>query len=177
MNTEILGLRNSIYMNNEIVRKKNLQLRILDRKLRQLEVMLQSTNKKPNYYEIKEIVDQRLNDKRSLLVAALIPVFKTFKANPYGLNLLNSSSADIEDYIANDIDGKNLLQFAESCYNSLLKSYAKTIALKNSRGDLIKMTWIYLHIYNLFYDSFHFTRVRCANASQLFLASMPIIAL
>ena len=36
-------------------------------------------------------------------------------------------SLDIEDNIADDIDGKNLLQFAESCYDTLLKSYTKTI--------------------------------------------------
>jgi hypothetical protein len=90
--------------------------------------MLQKAGKASNYYKIVEIVDQRLNDKRSLLVAALLAVFKILKANPYGLNLLSSSSLDIEDYVANDIDGKNLLQFAESCYNSLLKSYANTIA-------------------------------------------------
>jgi hypothetical protein len=128
LNTEILGLRNSIYTNNEIIGKQNVQLRTLDRKLRQLEVMLQATNKDPNYHKIIEIVDQRLDDKRSLLVAALIAVLSTLKANPYGLNLLNSSSLDIEDYISNDIDGKNLLQFAESCFDTLLKSYAKTIA-------------------------------------------------
>jgi arsenate reductase-like glutaredoxin family protein len=72
LNTEILELRNSIYTNNELIRKKNLQLRTLDRKLRQLEIMLQAANKDPNYHKIIEIVDQRLNDKRSLLVSALI---------------------------------------------------------------------------------------------------------
>jgi hypothetical protein len=88
LNTEILGLRNSMYINNEIVRKKNLQLRILDRKLKLLEVMLQNANKKANYHKVAEIVDQRLNDKRSVLVTALIAVLQTLKANPYGLNLL-----------------------------------------------------------------------------------------
>ena len=77
---------------------------------------------------VTKIVDQRLNDKSSLLVAALIAVFKTLKANPYGLNLLSSSPLDIESYLDVNIDGKNLLKFAESCYNLLLKSYAKTIA-------------------------------------------------
>jgi cell division septum initiation protein DivIVA len=128
LNTEILGLRNSIYTNNEIIRKKNLRLRTLDRKLRQLEVMLQNANKEPNYHKVTEIVGRRLNDKRSLLLAALIAVLNTLKANPYGLNLLDSSSLDIEDYVADDIDGKNLLQFAESCYNILLRNCAKTIA-------------------------------------------------
>ena len=125
LNTEILGLRNSMYANNEIIRKKNLHLRTLDRKLRQLEVMLQNANKDQNYHKVTEIIDRRLNDKRSLLLAALIAVLSTLKANPYGLNLLNSSSLDIEDYVAEDIDGKNLLQFAESCYNMLLKIYAR----------------------------------------------------
>ena len=39
--------------------------------------MLDTANKEPNYHKIKEIVDQRLSDKRSLLVAALLAVFKT----------------------------------------------------------------------------------------------------
>jgi hypothetical protein len=60
-------------------------------------------------------------------VTALVAVLQTLKANPYGLNLLNSSSLDIEDYVADDIDGKNLLQIAESCYNILLKNYVKNI--------------------------------------------------
>jgi transposase len=127
LNTEILGLRNSMYINNEIIRKKNLQLRTLDRKLRQLEVMLKAANKDSNHSKVTEIVDQRLNDKRTLLVTALVAVLQTLKANPYGLNLLNSSSLDIEDYLGINIDGKNLLKFAESCYNMLLKSYANTI--------------------------------------------------
>ena len=128
LSTEILGLKNSIYTNNEIIRKKHLQLRTLDRKLKQLEIMLQHTNKDSNYNKVAEIIDQRLNDKRLLLVTALVAVLQTLKANPYGLNLLNGSSLDIENYLGTDIDGKALLQFAESCYNSLLKGYAKTIA-------------------------------------------------
>jgi transposase/chaperonin cofactor prefoldin len=128
LSTEILGLRNSIYTNIEIIRKQNVQVRSLDRKLSQLQIMLQKASKDPNYHRIVEIVDQRLNDKRSLLVAALLAVFKTLKANPYGLNLLSSSPLDIENYLDVNTDGKNLLKFAESCYNSLLKSYAKTIA-------------------------------------------------
>jgi transposase len=128
LSTEILGFKSSIYTNNGIIRRQNVQLRSLTRKQSILEIMLRNTNKDPNYHKITEIVDQRLNDKRSLLVAALIAVFRTLKANPYGLSLLSGSSPDIEDYISNDIDGKNLLGFAESCYNSLLKSYAKTIA-------------------------------------------------
>jgi chromosome segregation ATPase len=127
LNTEILGLRNSIHTNNEIIRKKKMQLQILDRKLRQLKVMLQAANKDPNYNKVIEIVDQSLNDKRLLLVTALVAILNTLEANPFGLNLLNSSSLDIEDYIDNDIDGKYLLQFAESCYNTLLKGYVKAI--------------------------------------------------
>lgn len=61
-------------------------------------------------------------------MVTLIAILQTLKANPYGFNLLNSSSLDIEDYVANDMDGKNLVQFAESCYDNLLKSYVKTIA-------------------------------------------------
>ena len=90
-------------------------------------IMLRDTSKDLNYHKVLEIVDQGLNDKRSLLVAALIDVFKTLKANQYGLNLLSSSPLDIESYLGVNIDRKNLLKFAESCYNSLLKSYAKTI--------------------------------------------------
>jgi hypothetical protein len=128
LSTEILGLKNSIYANNEIIRKQNVQLRLLARKQSILEIMLRNANKDSNYHKISEIVDQRLIDKRSLLVAALLAVFKTLKTNPYGLSLSSSSPLDIEDNVSNDIDGKNLLRFAESCYNLLLKSYAKTIA-------------------------------------------------
>jgi transposase len=128
LSNEILGLRNSFYTNNEIIRKQNVQLRSLTRKQSIVEIMLLNTNKDSKYHKVTELVDQRLNDKRSLLVAALIAIFKTLKANPYGLSLLSSSSLEIEDYISNDIDGKNLLRFAESCYNLLLKSYANTIA-------------------------------------------------
>jgi hypothetical protein len=127
LNTEIMELRNSIYTNNEIIRKQDMRLQTLDRKRRILEVMLQAGNKEPNYNKIIEIVDQRLNDKRLLLVTALVAVLQTLKANSYGLNLLFSSSLDIEDYLANDIDGKSLLQFAELCYNKLLKNYVKAI--------------------------------------------------
>ena len=128
LGTEILGLRNSICTNNEIISRQNTQLRTLDRKLSQLQIMLRDTSKGSNYSKITEIVDRRLNDKRSLLVAALLAVFKTLRANPYGLNLLSSSPLDIESYLGINIDGKNLLHFAESCYTILLKSYAKTVA-------------------------------------------------
>ena len=82
LSTEILGLRNSIYTNNEIIRKQNVQLRSLDRKLGQLQLMLRNTSKDSNYHQVAKIVDQRLNDKRSLLVTALLAVFKTLKTNP-----------------------------------------------------------------------------------------------
>jgi transposase len=128
LETEILQLTNSIYANNEIIRKQNVQLRSLARKKSQLQIMFQKASKDPNYHKIIELVDQRLNEKRSLLVAALLAVFKTLKANPYGLNLLSSSPVDIEDYLITVNDGKNLLQFAETCYNLLLKSSAKSIS-------------------------------------------------
>ena len=128
LRTEILGMRNSICTNNEIINRQNVQLRTLDRKQSQLQVTLRRAGKSPNYHKVMEMVDQRLNDKRSLLVAALLAVFKTLKANPYGLNLLSSSPLDIESYLGVNIDGRNLLKFAESSYNSLLKGYAKTIA-------------------------------------------------
>jgi hypothetical protein len=128
LKTENLGIRNSIYTNNEIIRKQHARLQTIDRKRRALESVLQNATKDSNYHKIIEIVDQRLNNKRSLLVAALMAVINTLKANPYGFNLMSSSSLDIEDYITNDVDGKNLLQFAESCYNLLLKSFVKNIA-------------------------------------------------
>ena len=40
LRTEILGLRNSIYTNNEIINNQNLKLRMLDRKESQLQIML-----------------------------------------------------------------------------------------------------------------------------------------
>jgi hypothetical protein len=61
-------------------------------------------------------------------VTALVAVLQTLNVNPYGLNLLSSSSLDIEDYAANDIDGKTLLQFAELSYDALLKNCLKAIA-------------------------------------------------
>jgi hypothetical protein len=128
LNTKIMELRNSIYTNNEIIRKQDMRLQTLDRKRRVIEVILQNVNKETNYHKVKGIVDERLNDKKLLLATALIAILNTLKANPYGLNLLSSSSLDIEDYLANDIDGKSLLQFAELCYDTLLKNYVKTIA-------------------------------------------------
>jgi len=89
--------------------------------------MLRDTSKDLNYRKVLEIVDQGLNDKRSLLVAALIAVFKTLKANQYWLNLLSSSPLDIESYLGVNIDRKNLLKFAESCCNSLWRVMRKLL--------------------------------------------------
>jgi arsenate reductase-like glutaredoxin family protein len=125
---EILGLKSSIYTNNEIINRQIEQSRKLDRKLNQLHILLMNAGEDSNYHKVIEIIDQRLIEKKPLLVAALIAVMETLKKNPYGLNLLNSSSADIEDYLTKDMDGNRLLKFAESCYNNLLKSYVKNIA-------------------------------------------------
>jgi hypothetical protein len=124
---EIHGLRNSFYTNSQIISRQNEQSRKLDRKLNRLHVLLRNVSKDSNYHKVMEIIDQRLNNKKPLLIAALAAVMETLKKNPYGLNLLNGSSADIEDYLTTDNDGKSLLQFAESCYNNLLKNYAETI--------------------------------------------------
>jgi hypothetical protein len=128
LGTEMLGLRNSICTNNEIISRQNEESRKLDRKLNRLHMLLRNSSKDSNYHKLRQIIDQRLNDKKPLLVAALVAVMETLKKNPYGMNLLNSSSADIEDYLTKDMDGNRLLKFAESCYNNLLKSYAKNIA-------------------------------------------------
>jgi hypothetical protein len=128
LGTEILGLRNSIYTNNEIITKQNEYSRKLENKLNRLQILLRNASKDSNYHKVMEIVDQRLNDKKPLLVAALVAVMETLKKNPYGLNLLNGSSTDIEDYLTTDDDGKSLLQLAESCYNNLIRNYAEAIA-------------------------------------------------
>jgi hypothetical protein len=128
---EIQGLRNSIYANNEIISRQNEQSRKMDRKLDRLHILLRNVSKSSNYHEAIEVINQRLNDKKPLLFAALVAVMETLKKNPYGLNLLNSSSEDIENYVTTDNDGKSLMQFAESCYNNLLKTYVETIAQYN----------------------------------------------
>jgi hypothetical protein len=110
LNNEIQGLRNSIYANNEIISRRNEQSREIDRKLNGLLVLLRNANKDSNYHKVKEIIDQRLNDKKPLLVAALVAVMETLNKNPYGLNLLNSSSVDIESYLTTD-SGKTLKWF------------------------------------------------------------------
>jgi hypothetical protein len=66
LSNEILGLKNSIYTNNEIIRKQNVQLRSLTRKQSILEIMLRNLSKDQNYSKVTELVDQRLNDKSSL---------------------------------------------------------------------------------------------------------------
>ena len=125
---EIRGFRNSIYSNNEIISRQNEQSRKLDSKLNRLHILLRNASKGSNYLKLMEIIDHRLNDKKPLLVAAFVAVMETLKKNPYGLNLLNSPAADIEDYFTTDNDGKTLLRFAELCYDNLLKNYAKNIA-------------------------------------------------
>jgi hypothetical protein len=124
---EIQGLRNSIYTNNEIMSRQNEESRNLDNKIKRLRILLRNASKDSNFHKVIEIIDQRLNENKVLLVAAIAAVIETLKKNPYGLNLLNSSCTDIESYLTTDNDGKSLLQFAESCYNNLLKSYAEAI--------------------------------------------------
>jgi hypothetical protein len=128
LGTEILGLRNSIYTSNEIISRQNEESRKLDSKLDRLHILLRNASKGSSYRKVMEIIDQRLNDKKSLLAAALVAVMETLKKNPYGLNLLNSSPEDIENYLTTDNDGKTLLQFAELCFNNLLKTYAETLS-------------------------------------------------
>jgi hypothetical protein len=128
LDTVILGLRKSIYANNEIISRQNAESRKLDRKLDRLHILLRNASKGSNYHKLIEIIDHSLNDRKPLLVVALVAVMETLKKNPYGMNLLNSSSADIDNYITTDSDGQSLLQFAESCYDNLIKNYAKTIS-------------------------------------------------
>jgi hypothetical protein len=52
LNTENLGIKNSIYTNNEIIRKQHGRLQIIDRKRRALESMLHNANKDSNYHSI-----------------------------------------------------------------------------------------------------------------------------
>jgi hypothetical protein len=127
LGTEILGLRNSIYANNEIIGRQNEESKKLDRKLNRLHILLRNTSKDSNYHKVMEIINQRLNDNKPLLVAAFVAVMETLKKNPYGMNLLNSSSSDIENYLTTDNDGKSLIQFAS--VNKLIKYYAESIAL------------------------------------------------
>jgi hypothetical protein len=104
----------------------------METELNRLHILLQNASKGSKYHKVIEVINQRLNDKKPLLVAALIAVMETLKKHPYGLNLLNGTSEDIEDYLTTDNDGKRLLRFAESCYSNLSKTYAETIAgIKN----------------------------------------------
>jgi hypothetical protein len=128
LGTEILVLRNSIHSNTEIISRQNQESRKLENKLNQLHILLRSATKDSNYHKVVEIIDRTLNNKKLLLIAALVAVMDTLNKNPYGLNLLNSSSTDIESYLTTDNDGKSLLQFAELCYDTLLKNYVKAIA-------------------------------------------------
>ena len=72
-------------------------------------MLLRNSSKDSNYHKLRQIIDQRLNDKKPLLVAAFVAVMDTLKKNPYGMNLLNSSSEDIENYLTTDNDGKDLI--------------------------------------------------------------------
>jgi hypothetical protein len=128
LSTEVQRLRNSIYANREIISRQDEQSRKLDRKLNRLRIMLQNASKDSNYHKVLEIIDQRLNDRRPLLVVAFIAIMETLRKNPYGLNLLNGSSSDIENYLVSDSDGKSLVQFAELSLDNLIKHYAKTTA-------------------------------------------------
>jgi hypothetical protein len=51
LGTEILGLKSSIYTNNEIIKRQNEQSRKLDRKLNRLQIMLRNTSKDSNYHK------------------------------------------------------------------------------------------------------------------------------
>ena len=65
LSSEILGLKNSIYANNEIINRQTVQFRTLDRKRNQIQVLLRKSSKDSKYQKIVEIVDQRQNDTRS----------------------------------------------------------------------------------------------------------------
>ena len=54
---EILGLKSSIYTNNEIINRQNEQSRKLDRKLNQLQIMLRNVSKDSNYPKVMEMID------------------------------------------------------------------------------------------------------------------------
>lgn len=82
LNKEILRLRTSIHENNEVISRQNGQSKKLDRKLNRLYVLLQDASKDPNYKKMMEIVDQGLNDRKPLLVAAVVAVIETLKKNP-----------------------------------------------------------------------------------------------
>jgi hypothetical protein len=125
---EIQGLRNSIHTTNEIISRQSERSRELDSRLNRLHIVLRNASKGSNHHKLMEIIIQSLKNKKPLLVAAFVAVMETLNKYPYGLNLLNSSSVDIENYLTADNDGKSLLQFGELCYNNLLKSYAETIA-------------------------------------------------
>ena len=69
LSTEVQRLRNSIYTNNQIISGQDKHSRDLNRKLNRSLVLLQNASKHPNYHKVMEIIGQRLNDKKLLLVA------------------------------------------------------------------------------------------------------------
>jgi hypothetical protein len=79
LKTEILGLRNSIYTNSEIINRQNEESRKLDRKLNRLHFLFRKASKDANHHKVMEIIEQTLNDKKPLLVAALVAVMETLK--------------------------------------------------------------------------------------------------
>ena len=77
LGTEILGLRSSIYANNEVISRQNEQSRELDRKLNRVHVLLRNVSKDSNYPKVMEMIDQRLNDKKCIgfLYESSLPFF------------------------------------------------------------------------------------------------------
>ena len=65
---EIHGLRNSFYTNNQIISRQNEESRMLERRLNRLRDLLRNASKDSSYHKVMEIIDQRLNDKKPLLV-------------------------------------------------------------------------------------------------------------
>ena len=51
---EILGLKSSIYTNNEIINRQNEQSRKLDRKLNQLHILLINAGEDSNYHKVRD---------------------------------------------------------------------------------------------------------------------------
>jgi hypothetical protein len=57
-----------------------------DRELNRLFVLLQDVSKDPKYQAMMKIVEQRLNDRRPPLIAAVLAVIEPLKKNLSGLN-------------------------------------------------------------------------------------------
>lgn len=74
LGAEILGLRNSIHENNEAIGRQNRQSRKLGSKLNRVRPLIRNTEKEPKYQKAMKILDQRLNDRKSSLLAALVAV-------------------------------------------------------------------------------------------------------